>query len=153
MVGKTCGNFMILAGNSSILDLTTLIPRGFKASSATKSVKYPLSSSKCRYFNFSGDPRCVGHRRRRGGGEHGLPPGQEGRQDRPPRATQVGSRLYSVNVNSTSQFQVSVHQADVGDDLAQRRHDEHPPGLGHGGRPRQVLQGVDEAGSRSIHVY
>ena len=24
MVGKTCGNFMILAGNSSILDLTTL---------------------------------------------------------------------------------------------------------------------------------
>ena len=25
MVGKTCGNFMILAGNSSILDLTTLI--------------------------------------------------------------------------------------------------------------------------------
>ena len=25
MVGKTCGNFMILAGNSSILDLTTLL--------------------------------------------------------------------------------------------------------------------------------
>ena len=36
-------------------------------------------------------------------------------------------------------------QADVGDHMAQRRHDEHSSRVAHGGRPRQVLEGINEA--------